>query len=48
MDYSVGRKVLVHLPRRSALEASARYASMVREVAMDALSVSAREAVDAQ
>jgi hypothetical protein len=48
MDYSVGRKVLVHLPRRSALEASARYASMVKEVAMDALSVSAREAVDAQ
>jgi hypothetical protein len=47
-DHSVGRHVMIDLPRRSALEASARYASMVREVAMDALSVSAREAVDAQ
>lgn len=47
-DHSVGRHVMIDLRRRSALEASARYASMVREIAMDALSVSAREAVDAQ
>jgi len=47
-DHSVGRHVMIDLPRRSALEASARFAGAVRDVAMDALSVSAREAVDAQ
>ena len=47
-DHSVGRHVMIDLPRRSALEASARFAGAVRDVAMDALSLSAREAVDAQ
>jgi hypothetical protein len=45
-DHSVGRHVMIDLPRRSALEASARFAGAVRDVAMDALSVSAREAVE--
>jgi hypothetical protein len=47
-DHSVGRNVLVELPRLSPLAASARWARVVRGVAEDALSVSAREAVDAQ
>lgn len=47
-DHSVGRNVLVELPRMSPLAASARWARAIRGVAEDALSVSAREAVDAQ
>jgi hypothetical protein len=47
-DHSVGRNVLVELPRLSPLAASARWARVIRGVAEDALSVSAREAVDAQ
>lgn len=47
-DHSVGRHVMIDLPRRSALEASSHHAACIKDVLYDALSVSAREAVDAQ
>ena len=45
-DFSVRRHVRVPLPDRSALEASAHFARLLRDRLNDALSREAREAID--
>jgi hypothetical protein len=45
-DHSVGRRVDVALPNRSAMEASARFASAIGEVMRESLSLVAQEAME--